>query len=111
MPDLGRRFALPWNLVCASSALDSRGALLVPLRVGPLQQVFRAGGAQMRAPVLHHHLAIDVRRRIRDQEACEIGKLPMLAGAAERVARSPFVAALGTKLAGRTGGRERAGRD
>src|SRR5215472_18004695 len=76
------------SLLCvnASSALDTSGALLIPLRVGPLQQVLRAGGTQMRTSILHHHFAIDVARRIRDQETREIGQLAMFAGAAERIA-------------------------
>jgi hypothetical protein len=45
----------------------------------------------MRAAVLHHHLAIDVASRIRDQETRKIGKLSMLDGATKRL--SPAKAA------------------
>ena len=47
-----------------------------------------------------------------NQEACEIGKFPMLAGAAKRIARRPaLIAALGAQLTGCARGRKRAGRD
>jgi Lon protease-like protein len=42
------------------STLRPALALLLPLRIGPLQQILGAGTAQMRAAILHHHLAIDV---------------------------------------------------
>jgi hypothetical protein len=58
--------------------------MLFPSRVGPMQQVLGAGTAQMSATVLHDHLAIDVARALRDQEACEIGKFPMFPAPAER---------------------------
>ena len=41
------------------SALGAAIALLLPLRVGPLQQILGAGTAQMGAAILHHHLAVD----------------------------------------------------
>ena len=67
-----------------------------------MQEILGAGTAQVRAAVLHHHLAIDVAGGIGNQETCEIGKLAMLADAAERIFRRPsFVAALGPKLTGR----------
>src|ERR1700759_1791358 len=92
--------------------LGARGALLVPLRVGPLQQVLCSGTAQVCAAVLHHHLAIDVGGRIRNQETREISKLAVFPGAAERIARRPaLIAALGGQLAGSAFGRKRAGRD
>src|SRR5450759_698731 len=43
-----------------SSAFRPRRALLLPLRVGPGQEILGAGTAQLRAAILHHHLAIDV---------------------------------------------------
>ena len=50
----------------------------------------------MRAAIHHHHLAIDVGGTVGNQEACEIGKFPMLAGAAKRIACRPaLVTALG----------------
>src|SRR5258708_2308247 len=60
-----------------SLALRSRRPLLFPLRVAPLQQVLGAGPAQMRAAVLHHHLAIDVAGRIGNQEPSNISSLPV----------------------------------
>src|ERR1700733_15392990 len=90
----------------------ARGALRFPLRVGPLQQVLGARTAQMRAAILHHHLAIDVAGGIRNQETREIGQFAMFAGAAERIARGPSLfAAFGPQLAGGALGRKRAGRD
>src|SRR5947209_7033307 len=52
----------------ASSAFRARRALRFPLLLGPLQEVFSTGTAQMRAAVHDHHLAIDVAAAIRDQE-------------------------------------------
>ena len=90
----------------------ARGALRFPLRVGPLQQVLGARTAQMRAAILHHHLAIDVAGGIRNQETRKIGQFAMFAGAAERIARGPsLLAAFGPQLARSAFGRERAGRD
>ena len=78
------------------SALRPRVALLLPLRVGPLQQILGAGTAQMRAAVLHHHLTVEVAGPVRNQETREIGEFAMFADAAERIfRRPPFVAALG----------------
>src|ERR1019366_1003465 len=57
------------------SRFRSRGALLLPLRVGPLQQILGAGTAQMRAAVLHHHLAIDVAGGIGNQKTRKGGDL------------------------------------
>src|SRR3990170_625894 len=95
-----------------ASALRPRRALLLPLRVGPLQQILGAGTAQMRAAVLHHHLAIDVAGAVRNQETREIGKLAMFADTAERVFRRPsVVTALGPKLARRARRRECARRN
>src|SRR5260370_16222211 len=89
------------------SAYRPRGALLLPLRVAPLQQILGAGTAQMRAAILHHHLAIDIARGIRNQKTREIGELAMVAGAAERIPLRPaFVTALGAKLTARAGGRK-----
>src|ERR1700738_23455 len=83
----------------AASSFRARLALLLPLRIGPLQQILGAGTAQMRAAVLHHHLAIYVAGLIRDQEARQISQLTMLTGTAERIAVGPaFIAALGTEL-------------
>ena len=103
-----------WRISNAAppSASGAAFALLLPLRIGPLQQILRAGTAQMRAAVLHHHLAVDVAGLIGNQEAGEIGELAMLAGAAERIAMRPaFIAALGPELARSARGRKRAGRD
>src|ERR1700692_1992443 len=94
------------------SAFSAALALFLPLRVGPLQQILGAGTAQMRAAVLHHHLAIDIAGLIGDQETGEVGEFAMLAGAAERIAVRPtLVAALGPKLSRSARGRKRAGRD
>ena len=68
---------------------DRAGALLLPLRVGPLQQILGAGAAQMRAAILHHHLAIDVAGGIGNQETRQIGKFAMFADAAERISARP----------------------
>src|SRR5262245_4294071 len=85
---------------------------LLPLRVGPLQQILGSGTAQMRAAVLYHHLAINVRAGVRNQEAREIRQLPMLPDTPKRVARGPvLVAPAGSKLAGGAGGRKGARRD
>ena len=62
-----------------SLALGPRRPLLFPLRVAPLQQILGAGPAQMRAAVLHHHLAIDVAGLIGNQEAGEVGELAVFA--------------------------------
>jgi len=89
-------------LLCFGRALTfgARRALLLPLRVGPLQQILRAGAAKMRATILHHHFTIDVAGAVRDQEAREVGKFRVFAGAAERIARRPaLVAAFGAQLA------------
>src|SRR6267378_4783768 len=86
--------------------------LLFPLRVAPLQQILGAGPAQMRAAVLHHHLAIDVAGRIGNQETCKICKLAVFADATERISGGPaFVAAFWPKLARRARGRKRSGRN
>src|SRR5438034_9777211 len=69
----------------SSRAFRSRRPLLLPLRIAPLQEILRARAAQMRAAVHHHHLAIDVTRPIRDQEACKISKLAVFARAAQRI--------------------------
>src|SRR6516165_5720850 len=80
----------------SSSALGPRCPLVLPLFVAPLQEILGARGAQMRAAIHHHHLAIDVGGAVGNQEACEIGKFPMLAGAAKRIACRPaLVTALG----------------
>src|SRR4051812_42742642 len=93
------------SLVVRNLALGPVLALLLPLRVGPLQQVLGAGTAQMRAAVLHHHFAVDVAGLVGNQEARQIGKFAVFAGAAERIAMRPaFVAALGAELARRTRG-------
>src|ERR1700694_264285 len=65
--------------------------LLLPLRIRPCQEILGAGTAQMRAAVLHHHLAIDVASGIRNQEARQIGKLTMPAAAAERISGCPVL--------------------
>src|SRR3954447_11296283 len=66
----------------------------------------------MRATVDHHHLAVDVAGTVGDQEAGEVGKLAVLAGASHRVARGPpFVATRGAELARGAGGREWSRRD
>src|SRR6185437_11939706 len=94
------------------SGFGPRGALLLPLRVGPLQQILGSGAASMTAAVLHYHLAVDVTGGIGNQKTRKIGKLAMFADPAERVPRGPvFVTALGPKLTGSAGGRKRAGRD
>src|SRR3984893_2335300 len=96
----------------SSSAFRPRRPLLLPLRVGPLQQVLGAGTAQMRAAVLHHHLAIDVAGGIGNEKTRQIGKLAMLAVAPERISRCPsFLAPLGAKLTRCARGRKRAGRN
>jgi hypothetical protein len=82
------------------SALRPALALLLPLRIGPLQQILGAGTAQMRAAILHYHLTIDVAGLIGNQKARQIGKFAMLAGAAERIALRPaFIAPFGAELA------------
>src|SRR5437660_1772470 len=94
------------------SVFAPRRALLFPLRVGPLQQILGPRRTQMRAAILHYHLAIDVAGLVRNQEAREVRKLAMLAGTAERIARGPaLVAALGAKLARRARRGKCAGRD
>ena len=66
----------------------------------------------MRATVLHHHLAIDVAGEIGNEKARKIGKLAMLADAAQRISQRPvFVTAFGPELAGCARGRKRAGRN
>src|SRR4029077_12489759 len=96
----------------ACSAPGAALALLRPLRIGPLQQVLGAGAAQMRAAILHHHLAIDVAGLVGNQEARQIGEFAVFAGATERIAVRPaFIAALGTELPRRARCRERTGRD
>src|SRR6185436_10715881 len=88
------------------------GTLLLPLRLGPLQQILSAGAAQMRAAVLHHHLAIDEAGLVGNQITREVGELGVVAMAAERVAVGPaLLAALGPELAGGTRGGECARRD
>src|SRR5882757_2997135 len=72
-----------------ASSLGARGALLLPLFVGPVQQVLGAGTAQMRAAIHDHHLAIDVAGLVGNQEARKVGEFGMLAGAAERIALRP----------------------
>src|SRR6266436_4146978 len=71
----------------SSRAFRSRRPLLLPLLIGPLQQVLGAGTAQVRAAILHHHLAVDVTCPIRDQKACKISKLAVFAGATQRIFR------------------------
>jgi hypothetical protein len=46
-----------------------------------MQQVLGAGAAQMRAAVLHHHLAVDVAGPLGNQETREIGEFAMFADA------------------------------
>src|SRR6202011_5835242 len=67
----------------SASAFRTRRPLLLPLRVGPLQQILGAGTAQVRAAVLHHHLAIDVAGLIGNQKTRQIGEFGVFAGAAE----------------------------
>src|SRR5262249_53570479 len=87
-------------------------ALLPPLRIGPLQQILCAGTAQVRAAILHYHLTIDITGLVGDQEARQVCKLAMLAGAAERIALRPtFIASLGTELPRSAGSRKCAGGD
>src|SRR5882672_714158 len=96
----------------SSSAFRPCGALLFPLRVGPLQQILGAGTAQMRAAVLHYHLAVDVTGGIGNQETRQVGQLAVFTDAAERIFRCPaLVAALGPQLPRGARGRKRAGRD
>src|SRR6202453_2591045 len=92
------------------SGLRSRGSLLFPLRVAPMQQVLGAGTAQMRAAILHHHLAVDVAGAVGNQETGEIRELAMFADTSQWISRCrPFVAALGVKLARCARGRKRTG--
>ena len=85
-----RPWPAPLSLFHSRSVLPPRRPLLLPLRVGPLQQILGAGTAQMRATVLHHHLAIDIAAGIGNQEARKIGQLAMLADPAERISRAQF---------------------
>src|SRR3954452_4418486 len=95
-----------------NSAFRARGPLLLPLRVGPLQQVLGAGTAQMHAAVLHHHFAIDIAGLIRNQKTGEIGELAVLADAAERIfRRRTLAAAFGPELCRRACSRKWSGRD
>src|SRR6476660_1335647 len=82
-----------------------------PLRIGPLQQVFRAGTAQMRSAILHHHLAVDVRGLIGNQEACESGEFAVVADAPERMSLRASAAAFGPKLLRCARRRKRSRRD
>ena len=94
------------------SAFRPALALFLPLRIAPLQEIFGAGTAQMRAAILHHHLAIDIAGLVGNQKARQVSKFAMLAGAAERIALRPaFIAALGTELARSAGRRKRAEAD
>ena len=82
------------------SALWPAFALLLPLRIGPLQEVFSAGTSQMRAAILHDHLAINIAGLVGDQKARQVGEFFMLASAAERITLRPaFVATFRTELA------------
>src|SRR5438876_8381975 len=83
------------------SAPGTRRPLFLPLRLGPLQQILGAGTSQMRAAVLHHHLAIDVAGLIRNQETREIGEFAVLTDTTKRILGRPaLVAAFGPELAG-----------
>src|SRR5436190_2497935 len=88
--------------------LGACGPLPLPLRLGPLQQILSPRTAQMRATVLHHHLAIDEAGLVGNQVTREVGEFGMVAMAAERIAMRPtLLAALGPELAGGAGGWKR----